>query len=319
MSCAIEATFAPHRGATAARGLLRFVTMFRMRLPLLCVVAVAAGATTASVDMPTFQMAGEGATSGDGRAEPVAGDAGEAGDDEMILIPTTVMPLPGSLGPTDDDGKKGKDKGGGGGGDAPPPPEPTSTVTVPSFWIDAREVSAAGYEACTTRGACTAPLRDDGCTVAAGLPSHPANCVTLAQARTYCAANGKRLVTNDEWTAAAAGASLRPYPWGTEPPDASRLNACGPECLSGRSDIASDGYARTAPRGSFPLGRSPEGVWDLAGNVAEWVELPGGAAVARGGSFADTEPAAVGTLTIKTAGPRDASVSIGFRCARDID
>jgi formylglycine-generating enzyme required for sulfatase activity len=77
---------------------------------------------------------------------------------------------------------------------------------------------------------------------------------------------------------------------------------------------ASDGHVRTAPVGSFPLGITPNGVLDLAGNVAEWVDgtlSP----VARGGSYADTDRTRVASMDVRSgdvAGP-----SVGFRCAAD--
>jgi formylglycine-generating enzyme required for sulfatase activity len=77
---------------------------------------------------------------------------------------------------------------------------------------------------------------------------------------------------------------------------------------------AADGYVRTAPAGSFARGASPDGAFDLAGNVAEWVDgslVP----VVRGGSYADVNASSVSSTHVQTgavAGP-----SIGFRCAAD--
>jgi formylglycine-generating enzyme required for sulfatase activity len=137
------------------------------------------------------------------------------------------------------------------------------------------------------------------------------------QARVYCTWIGKRLVRNDEWSAAARGASARAYPWGPEPPAAARLDACGAECASSAAAAmyaTSDGYVTTAPVGSFPLGRSPDGADDLAGNVAEWVDgtlVPS----ARGGSYADVAASSVASAS---AGVRAAAgPTVGFRCAAD--
>jgi formylglycine-generating enzyme required for sulfatase activity len=81
--------------------------------------------------------------------------------------------------------------------------------------------------------------------------------------------------------------------------------------------------------GVFPAGRTPEGVLDLAGNVAEWVAdayreryddrqpRPGDAEqrVVRGGSYESAAPFLRGAARRGTA--RDTvSPSIGFRCAR---
>lgn len=243
--------------------------------------------------------------------------------DGMVLVPSVTLAAPGSVMPSDGKGQgdngKGKDKGKDAGPPSPPgtptgTPTPPPSVDVASFWLDAREVTVANYRACVGAGACTAPDGAPGCTLAEGLEDHPINCVTSDQARAFCTWMQKRLVRNDEWTAAAAGSTGRLYPWGTEPPAADRLDACGPECAPSGMYGASDGYVRTAPGGSFPLGQTPDGAFDLAGNVAEWVDGTL-TSIARGGSFADVDARAVASTseqTVAAPGP-----SIGFRCALD--
>jgi formylglycine-generating enzyme required for sulfatase activity len=199
------------------------------------------------------------------------------------------------------------------GNDAPVSSDP---LLVPSFWIDLREVSAGDYSACVGAGACSAAATGAGCTSAGGLDDHPVNCVSKSQAVAYCTWRKKRLVRNDEWTAAATGDSSAAFVWGADRPTPDRLNACGAECAAAGMYPASDGYVATAPTGSFPAGRSPEGVLDLAGNVAEWVD---GASAVRGGSFADTDPAAVTATAARGVAPETSEPTIGFRCARDAD
>jgi formylglycine-generating enzyme required for sulfatase activity len=90
-----------------------------------------------------------------------------------------------------------------------------------------------------------------------GFERHPVNEVTWNGARAYCAGRGARLPTEAEWEAAARGREGRLYPWGNQPPTAERaVFAC-------RSN-------ETEPVGSRPAGATPEGIHDLAGNVAEW-------------------------------------------------
>lgn len=68
-----------------------------------------------------------------------------------------------------------------------------------------------------------------------------------------------RLPTDAEWTLAAAGTSGRKYPWGNTW-EAGRCNTA----------TSADGFAESAPVGSFPKGLTPEGVHDMAGNIWEW-------------------------------------------------
>lgn len=93
--------------------------------------------------------------------------------------------------------------------------------------------------------------------VEAGFEQHPVNEVTWRGAREYCAWRGARLPTEAEWEAAARGRPGRTYPWGEEPPDSARA-------VFGRRS------GGTEPVGGRPAGATPEGVHDLAGNVAEW-------------------------------------------------
>ncbi|MBS2019585.1 MAG: SUMF1/EgtB/PvdO family nonheme iron enzyme [Deltaproteobacteria bacterium] len=237
---------------------------------------------------------------------------------------------------------------------------PAHKVALRAFCIDQTEVTVAAYKACSDEGECRrAPTENDWPDITAkekatydplcnmrdpvGRAQHPINCVDWSMADAFCRARGRRLPTEAEWEFAARGPDGRTYPWGDEAPSAQLLNACGKECTKwgtkhGTSLEAmyagDDGFAGTAPVGSFPKGASRYGVLDIVGNVWEWVSdvyapytadervdprgpESGDERVIRGGAWNGAYPAWVRpTFRYKDA-PAKRSHGIGFRCASD--
>jgi formylglycine-generating enzyme required for sulfatase activity len=139
-------------------------------------------------------------------------------------------------------------------------------VMLSAYYIDRTEVTVAAYRRCVELGRCSAPPFASG-GQRFDRPDYPVTLVTWNDADDYCRFTGGRLPTEAEWERAARGPSGRTYPWGNAYNGA--LCNHGAAMLDETDD--SDGFAELAPVGSFPAGRTPDGIDDLAGNVEEWV------------------------------------------------
>lgn len=234
--------------------------------------------------------------------------------------------------------------------------EPTHSVSVDAFYLDATEVTNEAYSAFLNeigdhQGACDAfdclTLADSAIVANNGRygsspdrADHPVTGVTWYGAANYCSWRGARLPTEAEWERAAGwdvdAAAKALYPWGDTYVDTA-ANSCDARCAEQQAvQQLDDGAATTAAVGSYPDGRSPVGVLDMAGNVWEWVsdwyavdyyasspdENPAGpktgdARVVRGGSWFDT--ANFSAVAVRfPAPPTESGSSIGFRCAADL-
>jgi formylglycine-generating enzyme required for sulfatase activity len=208
--------------------------------------------------------------------------------------------------------------------------QPAHTVELDGFWMDMTEVTNGQYRSCVEAGACS----ELGCQDESQLggANHPVVCVTWEQASVYCEWVGGRLPTEAEWEYAARGPEERRYPWGNAF-DGSKLNYCDVNCVLGKRDEQfDDGYARSAPVGSYPEGESWVGAMDMAGNVWELVSDWNGAypdepqvnpkgpttgvrRVARGGSW-HTSPDHTRSAIRTNLGIDEFYDHVGFRCAR---
>lgn len=117
-----------------------------------------------------------------------------------------------------------------------------------------------------TPGACWRAPEGPG-TDLQGRWDHPVVHVAYEDAAAFAAWAGKRLPTEAEWEfAARGGLEGAPFAWGSEPLTPERCNVWTGSFPNQNS--AADGFARTAPVGSYPA--NGFGLHDVAGNVWEW-------------------------------------------------
>lgn len=147
---------------------------------------------------------------------------------------------------------------------------PIHTVYLDSYEISKYEITNIQYRTCVESGHCNLPrlMSADG-----GRDNYfydgdynyfPVVYVSWWDAQDYCEWAGMRLPTEAEWEKAARGIDLRSWPWGDEAPTCDLLNY-----LVEFGDC--DRRGKTREVGSYTGNVSPYGVFDMAGNVKEWV------------------------------------------------
>ncbi|MGD0525097.1 MAG: bifunctional serine/threonine-protein kinase/formylglycine-generating enzyme family protein [Polyangiaceae bacterium] len=246
-----------------------------------------------------------------------------------------------------------------GSDDGLPLEKPAHQVVIHPFCMDQFEVTVDAYKNCSDSGRCKRAgttnewdgiadkerkAFDPLCNVRdpSGKARHPINCVDWDMADKFCHEDGKRLPTEAEWEFSARGPDGRKYPWGDDDPASAHMNACGKECVAWgvKNGIeekamydADDGFANTAPVGSFPKGASRYGIQDVVGNVWEWVAdyygpyasgeqkdpkgpPDGTERVIRGGAWNGSYPSWVRPTFRYKDSPTKRSYGIGFRCAK---
>ncbi len=153
--------------------------------------------------------------------------------------------------------------------------------------------------------------------------------VNALQAEAACANASKRLCTATEWVAACRGPRNFVYPYG----NTYRRGACNEGRPSPTRAVFGSGWGRhddprlaeadnaIEPGGAFPACVSGWGVYDMHGNVHEWVSDSAKDArfgVFLGGFFADGTENGFGCGYRTTAHFKDYhDYSTGFRCCKD--
>ena len=141
-------------------------------------------------------------------------------------------------------------------------------VTLSAYFIDRTEVTVGAYRRCVELGAASAPALRSAGRRGSIRPDYPVTLVTLERRddvlpRSSAGAYPPRPSGN----APRAGRRAAGFPWGNV--YNKRLANHGAFALDDTDD--GDGFAELAPVGSFPAGRTPDGIDDMAGNAEEWV------------------------------------------------
>jgi len=213
--------------------------------------------------------------------------------------------------------------------------KPAHSVFMDSYYIDKYEVTNEQFELCVQLKICRRPIDVSSYQRLSyfGNPlfaDYPVINVTIEMARAYCEDwRGARLPTEAEWEKAARGTDSSTFPWGDEI-NCSHANYRDKACERVRDTTSVD---------SFERGVSDYGVYNMSGNVWEWVKdwyspayylnspdsnPPGPASavvgiyyVKRGGSFQD-EWSNLRTTNREKNDPTNYGSNLGFRCVRPI-
>lgn len=185
------------------------------------------------------------------------------------------------------------------------------------FSISATEVTVAQFRACVGAGACDAATASALCNYGTtGRDDHPVNCVAYHGAEQYCAHVGGRICTEEEWLDACRGTDGRAFPYG----GTFDLTKCNVQSLTTPS--AAGRERATAAVGSYPgCEGGLSGLFDMAGNVAEWVNsCHDDYCKFRGAGYLSNDPIETFAACSGVCSGNDKSFQsgvVGIRCCKD--
>ena len=216
---------------------------------------------------------------------------------------------------------------------------PEHRVYLDSYWIDKYEVSAGkfaeflntldnvkGYYLDNKFGTLYYDSRFHS---RPGLENYPINNITWHAADEYCKWKEKRLPTEAEWEKAARGTTAQAYPWGNIPPSDTLARYF-------QTWTKEEKHKVMVPVQALTEGQSPFGLYNMAGNVKEWVDdwydreyyneqseyanprgpIGGEFKVVRGGSWRDMKGFIYSTFR-NSGNPKSRMDDYGFRCAKN--
>jgi hypothetical protein len=198
---------------------------------------------------------------------------------------------------------------------------PTGMAVIDDFCIDRWEAHLVGHS--------PFQVADSGvAATAAGVI--PQAYMSADVAAAACAAAGKRLCTSEEWLRTCQGPERTVYPYGNvydstacnEGRERHPMEELFGDDVNWLPEQMNDPRLNQLPNGLDPTGAnaacvSAEGVYDLHGNLHEWVADTDG--TFRGGFYVDAVINGAGCLYRTTAHGRSYhDYSTGFRCCRDL-
>jgi len=208
--------------------------------------------------------------------------------------------------------------------------KPLHLVYLSAFYMDVYEVTNAAYKVCVDANVCTPPQSTNSLARFTyygnkEFDDYPVIRVDWDQAKTYCEWRQASLPTEAQWEKSSRGIDGRTFPWG-------EVISCSYTNYLGCNKVDND----TLPVGSFEAGKSPYGIYNLAGNVWEWVSdwyledyyqtspyidplgpESGVEKILRGGGYS-TLGAYMRSYYRGAISPTEFRNDIGFRCAKGI-
>jgi len=190
------------------------------------------------------------------------------------------------------------------------------THPTQSFSITATEVTVGQFRACVDANACDPSTVNAACNYGqSNHDDHPVNCVAYQGAAQYCTYIGGRICTESEWLDACRGSDGRQFPYGST----FDLAACNSQS---QSQTVEGRERATVPVGTMSTCEGGlAGLFDMAGNVAEWVDACKGAYCKfRGAGYLSNDPIASFAACGSICSGNDQSFQsgiVGIRCCRD--
>lgn len=194
--------------------------------------------------------------------------------------------------------------------------QPSQIVNLPAFYIDQYEVTVGQYRRFLNQTKRNPPKYWEHMELYRDA-AKPVVGVSWDDALAYCRWAEKRLPTEAEWEKAARGTDAQTFPWGSASPNWTTANF-------GKTGNPPQVYQeKLKPVGSYNLGKSPYEIYEMAGNVSEWVtawyeEGPSSKEwkVARGGSWQDKPMSLRSTYRLRFPASTQ-NTFLGIRCAKD--